>query len=415
MDSYINYCNFFGNAAPEKLLSEYGSPLYVYNENILRNSMRNVANIVTKYPFTCNYSIKANSNLKILKIALEEGLNCDAMSEGEIRLLQMAGFPNDRIFYVPNNVSKEELQFAIDNSILTSLDSIAQLELYGQLNPGGRCAIRINPGVGAGHHEKVVTAGKNTKFAIASDDLDEAISVARKYDLRIIGINQHVGSLFMNPDAFLSSCRNILHFAERFDRLDFIDFGGGFGVPYHKLSGEEAFDFASLTLKLTDLLDEFVDKVGYTPLFKTEPGRYVPCESAILLGKVYSVKTNADKKYVGTDIGMNVLMRPVLYDSWHDIEVIRNNEVVLPSDKKEKVNVVGNICETGDIIAKERELPIIYKDDIIAVLDAGAYGFSMSSNYNMRYRPAEVMIGSDGNPVLIRRRETFEDLIRQFT
>lgn len=414
MDSFINSTNFFGNASPEGLIKEYGSPLYVYNEDILRNNMRTVSEIVTKYPFVCNYSIKANSNLEILKIALEEGLNCDAMSEGEIRLLMKAGFPNERIFYVPNNVSREELQFAIDNNILTSLDSLSQLELYGQLNPGGRCAIRINPGVGAGHHEKVVTAGKNTKFAIAANDIDEAISIAAKYDLKIIGINQHVGSLFMDPEAFLTSCRNILHFAERFDRLDFIDFGGGFGVPYHKLADEQPFDFNSLNIQLTELLDAFIEKVGYTPLFKVEPGRFVPCESGVLLGKVYSIKNNAEHKYIGTDIGMNVLMRPVLYDSWHDIEIIRQNSVVIPDNETEEVTIVGNICETGDIIAKNRMLPIIHKNDIVAVLDAGAYGYSMASNYNLRLRPAEVLINRNGNPELIRRKETFDDLFKLF-
>lgn len=412
MDSYINSVDFFGNCKPETLIKEYGSPLYVYNESILRQSMRTVAKIITKYPFISNYSIKANSNLEILRMALEEGLYCDAMSEGEIRILLMAGFPTDKIFFVPNNVSREELQFAIDNSILTSLDSLSQLELFGQLNPGGKCAIRINPGVGAGHHDKVVTAGKNTKFAIAANDIDAAIKIADKYDLKIVGINQHVGSLFMDPEPFLASCRNILHFAERFERLDFIDFGGGYGVPYHKLSGEESFDFDALTEKLTALLDEFVEKVGYTPLFKTEPGRFVTCESGVLLGKVNAIKTNVDKKFIGTDIGMNILMRPVLYDSWHDIEVIRQNEVVSKNVGTETVTVVGNICESGDIIANERELPLIEKNDIIAVLDAGAYGYSMASNYNMRLRPAEVMIDRNGNAKLIRKRDSFEDLFR---
>ena len=172
MESYINQVDFFKGNDPEKIAQEYGTPLYVYNEEIIRKHMDAVAKVITKYPYTANYSVKANTNIHILKLALEEGNNCDAMSIGEIRMLQKAGFPTDRIFYVPNNVSEEELKEAISIGVMTSLDSLAQLELYGSLNPGGKCAVRLNPGVGAGHHEKVVTAGKKTKFGIAEEDID---------------------------------------------------------------------------------------------------------------------------------------------------------------------------------------------------------------------------------------------------
>ncbi len=414
MRSYIESVDFFKGNQPETLVAEFGSPLYVYNEDIIRNSMRILKGLIKKYPYTANYSMKANSNLSILKIALEEGLNCDAMSEGEIRLLQLAGFPSERIIFVPNNVSAEELQYAIDNDIIISLDSIDQLELYGRLNPGSRCAVRLNPGVGAGHHEKVVTAGKNTKFAITDDKLDEMFEIAGKYDLSIVGITQHIGSLFMDPAPFLQAVKNLLHMAERFGKLEFIDFGGGFGVPYHKVSeDEQPFDFKTFEEQFELLIDAFVNKVGYTPLFKTEPGRFTCCEGGVLLGRVHAVKTNADKKFAGTDIGMNILARPSLYGSWHDIEVIRDNSIVAEGER-EIVTVTGNICESGDILAKDRDLPVIKTGDLICVLDAGAYGFSMASNYNQRLRPAELMICSDGSVRVIRRRETFEDLFRFF-
>lgn len=414
MKSYINEVDFFkGNSASE-LLKTYGSPLYLYNEDIMRSNMKTLKNMISKYPYTANYSIKANSNLSILKMALEEGLNCDAMSEGEIRLLMLAGFPTDRIFFVPNNVSAAELQFAIDNNIMTSLDSLDQLKLYGELNRGGKCAVRLNPGVGAGHHEKVVTAGKNTKFAITDDQLDEMFKIAAEYDLKIVGINQHVGSLFMDPEPFLKAVENLLVMSERFGKLEFIDFGGGYGVPYHKVSEDQApFDFASFEAKFEKLIDDYVARVGYAPLFKTEPGRYTCCEACVLLGSVNATKNNADKKFAGTDIGMNILARPTLYGSWHDIEVIRNDAPITDGER-EVVSVVGNICESGDIIAADRDLPVIKTGDIVAVLDAGAYGYSMASNYNMRLRPAEVMITSDGSAKVIRRRDTFEDLIRNF-
>ena len=412
MESYINSTNFFVGNKPEDLAAKFGTPLYVYNEDILRNCMRTVKNIITKYPYTANFSIKANSNIHIIKLAIEEGLNCDAVSINEAKLLLHAGQSKEKIFFVPNNVSADELQEAIDLGIMTALDSLDQLERFGQINRGGRCAVRLNPGVGAGHHEKVITAGKNTKFAIAADDVDNALSVASKYDLKIVGICQHVGSLFMDPTPFLQSVTNLLYMAKKFKDLEFIDFGGGYGVPYHKLNDEQPFDFAELSRKFEALLDDYVNEVGYAPLFKTEPGRYVCCEGGVLLGRIHATKNNAGKKYAGSDIGMTTLVRPSLYESHHDIEVIRDNEVQTPSNSEvEPITVTGNICESGDILCKERELPVIKTGDLVCLLDAGAYGYAMCSEYNSRFKPAEVMIMHDGEAKLIRRRQTFEDLL----
>ena len=412
MNSFIEKRDFFKGNDIEKIVKEFGTPLYVYNEDILRKRMSEVAGIITKYPYKANYSMKANSNIEILKIAREENVNCDAMSEGEIRLLLKAGFTPDQIFFVPNNIDANEMQYAIDNGIMISLDSIDQINLYGSINPGSKCALRINPGVGAGHHEKVVTAGKNTKFAIAEEDIDEAKRVADSYGLKICGINQHVGSLYMTPDPFLNAIDQFLRIARKFKDLEFIDFGGGFGIPYHKLEDEEPFDIFRLSIEWTKRLDEFVKSYGSTPLFKSEPGRYCVAEGGVLLGRVNAVKFNGDHKYVGTDVGMNVIMRPVLYDSWHDIEIISDGKVV--KGMKEEATITGNICESGDVLCKDRPMPMIKDNGLICVLDAGAYGYSMCSSYNMRLRPAEVMICSDGSYRLIRRRETFDDIFNTF-
>lgn len=411
MESYINSSNFFEGNDPEKLAQEYGTPLYVYNENILRRHIRNVAGVVTKYPYRANFSMKANSNIEILKIALEEGINCDAMSIGEIKLLERAGFPSDRIFFVPNNVADEELQYAIDHKIMVSLDSLSQLERFGQLNRGGKCAVRINPGIGAGHSDSVVTAGKNTKFAIEEKDIDKIFEIADRYGLTIAGINQHIGSLFMEPDPYLAAVTNFLRIAKKFKNLEFIDFGGGFGTPYHKLSGEKDFDIDLLRVEMEKLLDDFVAEYKTPVLFKSEPGRYVVADCGVILGRVHAIKESYDKTYVGTDVGQNVLVRPTLYGSWHDVEIISEGKVVLPSAGTKTVTVTGNICESGDIIAKERELPLVKERDLVCVLDTGAYGYSMCSPYNTRPRAAEVMINADGTHRLIRRRETFEDLM----
>ncbi len=411
MNSFVEKVNFFGNTNAEELAKKYGTPLYVYNENILRDRMHKVSQVITKYPYTANYSVKANTNIHILKIAHEEGLNCDAMSEGEIRMLEAAGFEYDRIFFVPNNVSDEEMKYAIDRNIMTSLDSLAQLRRYGKLNKGGKCAVRINPGVGAGHHEKVVTGGKKTKFGISEEDIDEIFEIAKEYNLTIAGINQHIGSLFMKPDPYLEAVSNLLRIAKRFKNLEFIDFGGGYGIPYHKLDDEAEYDIEDFKKRLEPILDEFVKDYGYAPLFKSEPGRFCVAEGSVLLGRVYATKTNAGKEYAGTDIGMNVLVRPSMYDSWHDAEIIRNGKVVKRENLKE-ITICGNICESGDLLCKERPVPDIKEEDIVCLLDTGAYGYSMCSNYNSRPRPAEVLITKTGEDKVIRKRETYEDLLR---
>ncbi|MCR4932630.1 MAG: diaminopimelate decarboxylase [Lachnospiraceae bacterium] len=411
MNSFVEKVNFFGNTNAEELAKKYGTPLYVYNENILRDRMHKVSQVITKYPYTANYSVKANTNIHILKLAHEEGLNCDAMSEGEIRMLEAAGFEYDRIFFVPNNVSDEEMKYAIDRNIMTSLDSLAQLRRYGKLNKGGKCAVRINPGVGAGHHEKVVTGGKKTKFGISEEDIDEIFEIAKEYNLTIAGINQHIGSLFMKPDPYLEAVSNLLRIAKRFKNLEFIDFGGGYGIPYHKLDDEAEYDIEDFKKRLEPILDEFVKDYGYAPLFKSEPGRFCVAEGSVLLGRVYATKTNAGKEYAGTDIGMNVLVRPSMYDSWHDAEIIRDGKVVKRENLKE-ITICGNICESGDLLCKERPVPDIKEEDIVCLLDTGAYGYSMCSNYNSRPRPAEVLITKAGEDKVIRKRETYEDLLR---
>ena len=422
MTSFIQNTDFFAGNNPETIASEYGTPVYVYNEKILRDRMAKVAKVITKYPYTANYSVKANTNIHILKLALEEGLNCDAMSVGEITLLMKAGFPVERIFFVPNNVAPYELAFALKNGVMTSLDSLSQLELFGEvcnqmkIEPEKRkCAVRINPGVGAGHHEKVVTGGKKTKFGIAEYSIPQIFEIAEKYQITIAGINQHIGSLFMDPQPYLDAVTNLLRIAHQFKNLEFIDFGGGYGIPYHKLDAEKDFPMEDFKARLEPILDEFVASYGKAPLFKSEPGRFCVAEGSVILGRVHATKENSGIQFAGSDIGMNVLVRPSMYDSHHDIEVFRDGELVSRngSDLTEQT-VTGNICESGDILAKNRLLPKIEEGDLLCVLDTGAYGWSMCSTYNSRPRPAEVMICANGKVKQIRRKETIEDLLSMF-
>lgn len=405
--------NFFGDNDPINLVQKYGSPLYVYNENILRTKINDMKNLISYKNFIVNYSAKANSNLAILEIAKDEGIHIDAMSIGEMYMELKAGFNPKDIFFISNNVSDEEMLYAINNDILLSVDSISQLIRYGKLNNGGKIAVRFNGGVGAGHHEKVITAGKNTKFGVGICEINILKDILKKYNLTLVGINQHIGSLFMEADKYIEGCRAILEIAKNFYDLNFVDFGGGFGIPYNKLDETyNTLDLDTLSHKLNELILEFVEEYKKEITFKIEPGRYITAECGVLLGTVHAIKNNENTKYIGTDIGFNVLARPVLYNSYHDIEVYRSGSSL--SNDTEKVTVVGNICETGDIITKDRILPIIKENDILGILDTGAYGSVMSSNYNNRLRPAEILIRENGDVVLIRKRDTLEDISKNY-
>lgn len=265
--------------------------------------------------------------------------------------------------------------------------------------------------MGAGHCEKVITAGHKTKFGVQSEFYPEVKKILEKYDLQLAGINQHIGSLFLEAEPYVKAAKSLLDMiAENFSGLEFIDFGGGFGVPYKP--GEKRLDLDELSEKLFQAIDLFLDKYDNKDVhFKCEPGRYISAECGLLLGTVHAVKKNYGKYYVGTDIGFNVMMRHVLYESYHEIEVLSDKETV--NDIRE-ATIVGNICESGDILASDRNICPISEGDIIAVKNAGAYGYSMASNYNCRLRPAEVLIFEDGSVKLIRKADTMESLMANF-
>jgi len=398
------------------LLEEFGSPLFVYDENTLRKSCRDMRALLPGKNFRVTYSAKANSNIELMKIIREEDFDVDAMSPGEIFIIQESGFANEQIFYVSNNASADELLYAIERDIVVSVDSLSQLDLYGRLNPGGDVAIRFNPSAGLGHHKKVVTGGKATKFGVQTAFVPEVKELLARYALRLVGVNHHLGSLFMTKEPYLAGAAELLDTAKQFPGLEFVDFGGGFGVPYRE--GEERLDLDDMTAAFSKLLDGFLaDYDNKDILFRIEPGRYIVAECGLLLGMVNAVKTNYEKEYIGTDLGFNLLIRPVMYDSYHAVHIAAKNGLARPAGYDSPDThisprtIVGNICESGDILAKDRELPPAREGDAIVFLTAGAYGFSMSSNYNQRLRPAEVLINADGSHRLIRRRETFEDLL----
>lgn len=408
--AYTDSVNFFGQTTPYELLERFGGPLYVYNEAILRRRCQELKSLSDQPRFGVNYSIKANSNLALLRIIRNEGLFADAMSPGEVFLAEMAGFGKNQILYVCNNVSGTEMRFALERGITVSVDSLSQLEELGRVNPGGKAVLRINPGIGAGHHKKVITAGGETKFGIGVGDIPAMLEILKRHNLKLAGFNQHIGSLFMDSSGYLEAVDFLLDLAKDFvDTLELLDFGGGFGIPYHKYEGQERLDIEATAKGFNQRITAFAQETGYKGEFLIEPGRYIAAECGLLLGEVRAVKNNGPNRFVGTDLGFNSLMRPVMYDSFHDIEIYRQGSG--PQTELMEQTVVGNICESGDILAKKRLLPEIKEGDIVAALDAGAYGYVMSSSYNQRLRPAEVLIDLQGQPRLVRRRETLEDLL----
>ena len=403
--------NFYGSSTPVDLAGRFGTPLYVYNEKILRKRCAELATLSSHEGFRVNYSIKANSNPELLKIIRQEGLMADAMSPGELAMDLAAGYSPGEILYISNNNTPAEMKHALDAGCLVSVDSLSQLELLGSLAPGSKFMARINPGIGEGHHAKVVTGGAASKFGINPAQIPDILALAEKSNLRLAGLNQHIGSLFMRPDAYIAAVEVLLEIAGRLPEdsskgLEILDFGGGFGIPYHKYDQEERLDMARLGGELHSLISGWAAKTGYAGKFLVEPGRYVVAECGVLLGMVTAVKESGQARFVGTDIGFNVLMRPMLYDSFHDIEIYAENRQPPVSQ-----TIVGNICESGDILARDRLLPPMLPGMIFGVLDAGAYGFSMASNYNDRLLPAEILIQADGSPRLIRRRQTIADLM----
>lgn len=398
----------FGETAVSKIAEQFGTPLYLYDEKTLRDRCRKLKSICSLPNFKIYYSAKANTNISLLKIIKSEGLLVDAMSIGEIHQEKLAGFTKDEILFLSNNVDEEEFKQVAKEVDKVCVDSLPQLERYCTIKPGSSVYVRINPGEGkgAGHHQKVVTAGK-VKFGIEISAIDEAIAIAKKHNCKLNGFQIHIGSLFLTGEKYLEAIDALLALAKKYEDIEYIDFGGGIGMPYDRTK-EKDFPFESFSKEFTERLQNWMDETGRKPIFAMEPGRFTVAESGMCLATVQAKKENAGIKFIGTNLGFNLLLRPEFYGSYHEIVHATSDDF---SDAEE-VHVVGNVCESGDHLGKDRTLPKIKEDDILLIRDTGAYGFSMASNYNAVRRPAEVLIKENGDLQLIRKRETLEDLVQ---
>ncbi len=403
---------FLGGCEAEALAREFGTPLYVYEEAVIRRQCRLFKESFAGAPLDIHYALKANCNPGILEVMREEGLSIDAVSPFEVRLCLALGFAAERIIFTGNNTSEEELRYCLEQGVACNVGSLAELEVYGRLNPGGEVALRINPDVGAGHHSHVITGGPHSKFGIYHTETKAIRALLEKHGLRLTGIHSHIGTGILQTAEMLEAMEIILATAERFPGLEFIDFGGGFGIPYRQ--DRQGLPLPELGRAMTERFEKFRAGQGRTLRMKLEPGRYLVAESGTLLARVTNVQATPAHTFVGTDTGFNHLLRPVLYGAYH--EVVNASAV---EGERQAVVVAGNICESGDVFTQgaegieDRPLSKPEVGHLLALRDAGAYGFALSSNYNMRARPAEIMV-SDGRPRLTRRRETYEDLVAAF-
>ena len=395
-----------------ELAQEYGTPLYVTDEMRVRDNYRRVHQAFSNEykDFKIFYAAKANTSLAMMKILEQEGSCIDAVSPGEIYTALLAGFEPERILYTGNNVTTDELKFALDAGVRMNLDSVSMLERLAELPgaEGTKISFRVNPMVGAGHHDHCITGGELSKFGIMEQEAVEVYQKAQELGFTPVGIHTHIGSGILDPEPFKLAVQVLMDVAGRVHKeagvtFEFIDFGGGLGIPYTPEEG--LLDIEKFAGEIVGLYQDKLTEHGMNnPTMCIEPGRYIVGDASYLLTKVNTVKQSY-RKFIGINAGFNTLLRPTMYGSYHHILVADKPE----AEPVENIDVAGNICESGDLFARDRPLPEIREGDILAIMNAGAYAFSMASQYNSRPLPAEVMV-SDGEVDIIRERETFADL-----
>lgn len=398
-----------GGVDTVRLAEEYGTPLYVTSEDRLRDNYRRFAKAFKGAHIF--FAAKSNNNIVIQKILAQEGAGADAFSDGEIYLARLAGIPPQKILFTGNSKTDAELAFAVNAGVMISIDShdelIALSRIASDLGKEVKAAFRVNPDISANAHPKLATGLKISKFGIPRQEIVDTYREAKGLPgVKPVGIHCHIGSQILEISPYTETVNRMMDLVGQvcdFVDLEFVDIGGGFGIPYQKgVKTPTPQDWADA------ILPTFKDRcagLGISPELHLEPGRYIVADTTVLLAHVNTVK-KAYANFIGVDAGFNTLIRPAMYDSYH--------EVVVANRAGEKgtgtYTVAGPVCESGDILARDRQLPQVKKNDTIALLDAGAYGYCMSSQYVGRPRCAEVLV-HDGQAELIRKRETYDDLL----
>ena len=382
----------------------YGCPVYVYDTYKIRSQYERLIKAFAAVPsLRINYAMKALSNGSILKLMRKLGAGLDTVSIQEVKLGLHAGFAPEQIIFTPNGVSMEEIEEAASLGVQLNIDNLSILEQFGSKHPHVPVCIRINPHVMAGGNSKISVGHIDSKFGISIHQVPHILRIVENTKMHINGIHMHTGSDILDIDVFLYAAEILFDAAKHFRELKFIDFGSGFKVPYKE--GDIQTDIEELGEKLSQRFLEFCKLYGRDLTLAFEPGKFLVSEAGFFLVKVNVVKQTTSTVFAGIDSGFNHLIRPMFYGATHFIENISN-----PEGKKRFYSVVGYICET-DTFASNRQIAEISEGDILCVRNAGAYCYTMASNYNSRPRPAEVL-WIDGQAKLIRKAETLEDLLR---
>tara|TARA_R110002096_G_scaffold55627_3_gene142633 strand:+ start:927 stop:2159 length:1233 start_codon:yes stop_codon:yes gene_type:complete len=386
------------------IAQKYGSPVYVYDGAKILHQIEALNQAFSDVKMKIKYATKSLSNINILKLMKKAGTGVDAVSVEEIKLCLHVGFSPEEIMYTPNCVDFDEIKQAVAFGVMVNIDSIPMLEHFGtEYGSSVPICIRLNPHILAGGNAKISVGHIDSKFGISILQLKHILKVVQAYELNVIGLHVHTGSDILDAEVFLKGAEILFDAAREFHDLAFLDFGGGFKVAYKE--GDITTDIQDVGRKVSAAFKTFCKEYGRELEIWFEPGKFLVSECGYLLTKANVVKPTPATTFVGVNSGLNHLLRPMMYDAYHSVVNISK------LDGPERVyTIVGYICET-DTIAADRKLKEVKEGDIIAIKNAGAYGYSMSSNYNSRFRPAEVLI-LNGKDHLIRKRETMDDILR---
>jgi diaminopimelate decarboxylase len=386
---------------------EYGTPLFVYDADLMLQRYRELYDFITWPKLRVFYAMKANYNAALLRALHEAGAALDTVSPGEVCLAQRLGYTADRILYTANSMTDAEVRQVQRTGVLMNIGELSRLEAFGREFPGSRVCVRFNPDVVDGETAKTATAGPATKFGILLQDADRVAALAARYRLTVVGLHEHTGSGLTQEASVYQSMTNLMSLAtpERFPHLEFMDFGGGFKVPYRP--DEKRVDYRAMGAEIARLFREFCGRYGRELEMRFEPGKCIVAECGHLLVEVNTLKDNRGRLIAGCNSGFPQLIRPMLYNAYHHIVNLSH-----PQGPTHLYDVCGNICETGDRFAELRELPEIHAGDLLDIQNAGAYCYSMGGIYNLRPMPAEALL-RDGRLSLARKALSNEQMVEQ--
>lgn len=386
---------------------QFGTPLYVYDAETIARQYKRLTGAFPDVSLKIKYACKALTNLEVMRYIRSLGAGLDAVSIEEVLIGLKAGFPAGEILFTPNSVGFDEIREAVRLGVHINIDNIAILEQFGhEYGSSVPCCIRLNPHIAAGGNTHIQTGHIDSKFGISVYQLRHIERIVKSCDIKVNGLHVHTGSEILDSSVFIRMAELLFDAAKEFPDLQFIDFGSGFKVAYKE--GDYTTDIEELGSTFTELFKGFCKNYGRELELWFEPGKFLVSEAGVLLVKANTVKQTMATVFVGVDSGQNHLIRPMFYDAYHHIVNLSN-----PEGKMRIYTVVGYICET-DTFGWDRRMNEVREGDILAIMNAGAYGFSMANNYNSRLRPAEVFI-QNGRAKLVRRRETVEDLLKTQT